>query len=65
MENFDTPPAYNCAGGASMCRHNHLWGSVLIAFGVGILVGNWLEGGFLCNCFAIGIMLVGIAVARR
>lgn len=48
-----------------MCRHNHLWGSVLVAFGAGILIGSWLEGGFLCSCFAIGLMLCGIAVARK
>ena len=48
-----------------MCRHNHLWGSVLLAFGAGILIGSWLEGGFLCNCFAIGLMLIGIAVTRK
>ena len=48
-----------------MCRHNHLWGSVLVAFGAGVLVGNWVEGGFLCNCFAVALVLAGIVVARR
>ncbi len=48
-----------------MCRHNQLWGCILIAFGIGIFVGTWLESGFLCGCFAFGIALVGFCIARR
>ena len=48
-----------------MCRHNTLWGCVLIAFGVGVLVGTWLKGGFLCNCFAVGLMILGLSVTRK
>lgn len=48
-----------------MCRQHKLWGSVLIAFGVGILVGTWLEGGFLCNCFAVGVMLLGLGIMGK
>ncbi len=48
-----------------MCRHNQLWGAALVAFGLGILLGTWLEGGFLCNCFAIGIGILGLCVLRK
>ena len=48
-----------------MCRYSQLWGCVLIAFGVGVLLGAWLEGGFLCNCFGIGIAVLGVWVMRR
>ncbi|MBO5078771.1 MAG: hypothetical protein J6B67_03700 [Oscillospiraceae bacterium] len=48
-----------------MCRQNQLWGCVLIAFGVGVLVGTWLEGGFLCTCFALGVAVLGIGVMHK
>lgn len=48
-----------------MCRHNHLWGGVLMALGAGILLGTWLEGGFLSRLIAVVLMLVGIAVAKK
>ena len=47
-----------------MCRYHQLWGSALIAFGGGILLGAWLEGGFLCNCLGIGLMLLGFYFFR-
>ena len=48
-----------------MCRQNQLWGIALIAFGAGVLLGIWLEGGFLPTCFALGIGFVGIGFVRR
>lgn len=48
-----------------MCRYNQLWGGILIAFGIGVLVGTWLEGGFLCNCFGIGLAITGFVVTRK
>ncbi len=48
-----------------MCRRNRLWGCVFIALGVGTMIGTWLEGGFLCSCFCIGLMLLGICTIRR
>lgn len=48
-----------------MCRQNQLWGCMLIAFGVGILIGLWLEGGFLCGCLGLGLLVLGLCVARK
>lgn len=55
-----TPSAYHFAGGVFMCRQNQVMGFCLIAFGLGILVGLGLEGGFLCWCLGIGLILSGI-----
>lgn len=41
-----------------MCRKNQLCGSALVAFGVGLLVGIFLESGFFC--FAIGIAIIAM-----
>jgi hypothetical protein len=43
-----------------MCRQNQLLGFCLIAFGLGVLVGLGLEGGFLCWSLGIGLILAGI-----
>lgn len=48
-----------------MCRHNQLYGCMLLAFGFGILLGTWLKDGFWCHCLGIGLMLLGLAVCRR
>ncbi len=48
-----------------MCRHNQLWGCVLLAFGAGVLVGLWLEGGFLAHCFGFGLICLGCGMVRR
>ena len=48
-----------------MCRQNQLWGFVLIAFGAGVLIGTWLEGGFLCHCFGFGPIVGGLGILRK
>ncbi len=48
-----------------MCRFHQLWGCVLIAFGLGILFGAWLEGGFLCTCFGLGLGCSGLMLLRK
>ena len=48
-----------------MCRQNQLWGIALLAFGGGILLGTWLEGGFFTLCFALGMCVVGFGFLRR
>lgn len=52
-------------GGVFMCRYNQLWGCVLIALGFGILLGTWLEGGFLCHCLGIGGWILGLIVMKK
>lgn len=44
-----------------MCRRNQLIGSIAAAFGVGLLIGMWIEGGFLCHCLGFALFLFGIA----
>ena len=48
-----------------MCRHNQLWGSILLAFGIGVLVGMWIEGGFFTYCFGFGLIACGFCVWRK
>ena len=48
-----------------MCRQNQLWGLALIAFGVGILLGAWLERCFFTTCFAVGVGVVGFGFLRK
>jgi len=48
-----------------MCRQNQLWGGLMLAFGVGVLVGLWLEGGFLAHCFGFGLVIIGFGIGRK
>ena len=48
-----------------MCRHNQLWGCCAIAFGLGVLIGMMLEGGFLCGCLGLGLVIFGFCVLIR
>lgn len=41
-----------------MCRRNQLLGCAAFAFGLGLLIGIWIEGGFWAHCF--GFVLVGV-----
>lgn len=47
-----------------MCRFHQLWGSAMIAFGLGVWVGLWLEGGFLCIGFGLLMVLLGCVMIR-
>ena len=48
-----------------MCRKNQLWGCMLMAFGLGVLVGLWLEGGFFCHCFGFAGIIAGACMCRK
>ena len=48
-----------------MCRYNQLWGFAIGAFGLGILTGIWLEGGFLCVCLGLALFSGGILLYRK
>ena len=48
-----------------MCRYNQLWGYLQIAFGLGLLIGLWIEGGFLSHCFGFGMILLGCVFLRK
>ena len=48
-----------------MCRQNQMWGCALIAFGLGVIVGMLLEGGFLGCFFGLGLIILGFCVIQR
>ena len=48
-----------------MCRRNQMWGLILIAFGLGLLIGQCLEQGFWCSMGGLVIVGVGFSVMRQ
>ena len=48
-----------------MCRQNQLWGFLFMAFGLGLLIGLWIEAGFLAHCFGFGLIVCGCSVIRK
>ena len=48
-----------------MCRQNQLFGCILLGFGLGMLVGLCLEGGFLCSCLSIGLVIGGFYLLSK
>ncbi len=48
-----------------MCRHQQLLGCVLMAFGLGVLIGTWWGGGFFCHLIGFALLCVGLGIARR
>ncbi len=48
-----------------MCRRNQLLGCALLTFGLGVLVGTWLESGLFCHLFGMFAIFSGLAVCRK
>ena len=48
-----------------MCRRNQMWGLILMAFGLGLLIGQCLEQGFWCSAGAMIIVAAGFSVLRQ
>ena len=48
-----------------MCRRNQLWGLAVLAFGLGLVVGSWLEPVFIRKCCGIGLMAVGVLIVQK
>lgn len=42
-----------------MFRTNQLCGCAVLAFGIGLLIGLWVESAFWGHCFCIGFLLIG------
>lgn len=42
-----------------MCRRNVLFGWIMAAFGLGLLFGLWIEGGFFVHCIGFGLLIYG------
>ena len=48
-----------------VCRKNQLLGGMLMAFGLGLLMGKCLEAGFMSTFFGLAIVVGGVAVMRQ
>ena len=48
-----------------MCRKNLLCGCALIAFGLGLLIGTWLESGFFCFFLSMTMIALGFWCSGR
>ena len=48
-----------------MCRRNQLRGCALMAFGLGVLIGYFLQSWFLCSVGGIVLVVIGWIVARK
>lgn len=48
-----------------MCRRNHLCGCALVTFGLGLLIGTWLESGFVCFFIGLGIISLGFWCMKK
>lgn len=48
-----------------MYRQNRLYGCSLVTFGIGVLVGIWLKGGFWAHCFGLGLVFLGVRMCCR
>ena len=48
-----------------MCRQNQLYGSCLLMFGVGVLVGTWLSSGLVCHLMGFGLVVLGVCILRK
>jgi len=48
-----------------MFRQNQLFGCGISAFGFGLLIGMWLDGGFFAHVFGILFIVAGCALLRK
>ena len=48
-----------------MCRRNLLHGSAILAFGVGLLIGSWMNSGFLACICGIAAIFIGFSLLHR
>ena len=48
-----------------MCRRYLLWGAAMAAFGFGLLIGMWIEGGFLAHCCGLALFVLGVGTLLK
>ena len=48
-----------------MCRQNQLLGSILVAFGLGLLFGLWIEARFITYCITAGLIFLGCLTLKK
>lgn len=42
-----------------------MWGSCMIAFGLGLLLGQWIDSAFLCILAGLMLLVLGWCVLRQ
>ena len=48
-----------------MCRISFLRGWCLVAFGAGLILGRWLDSGFLCGFGGVVLICLGFSVMGK
>ena len=48
-----------------MCRRNQLLGMALLAFGLGLWIGCWLETGLSRICFSVIAIVGGVLLLQK
>lgn len=48
-----------------MCRKNQLWGLAMLALGLGLLFGCWLESEPSQICFGIALSVGGFCIFQK
>ena len=48
-----------------MCRKNQMRGGCMIAFGLGLLLGQWIDSAFLCILAGLMLVTLGWCVLRQ
>ena len=48
-----------------MCRRNQFIGCAAFAFGLGLLIGIWVDGGFWAHCFGFALLCAGWGFFRK
>ena len=60
-----TPHAYFVAGGVFVCRRNQLRAFILLGFGLGIMVGYYLDSWLLCGCGGGGLIILAFCMLNN
>ena len=48
-----------------MCRKRYLYGCCTLFFGLGVMVGYYLESWFLCSFGGFGLIVLGFLIMNR
>lgn len=48
-----------------MYRRNQLCGIAVLTFGIGMLIGLWVDSSFLAHCCGFGFVFCGCGMMRK
>lgn len=48
-----------------MCRKKQMQGFCLLCFGLGLMVGYYLESWFLCSVGGVGLVIFGMLLSKK